>query len=176
MKLKEVRVSNPDISDIPGMVMEPAKMVGAFAVGVGVGNLATAPITDAIDRRFTGGGTRGAVKLAAATGLLTAIALLTEKAKNKPKKSENTPLLAAASIGAVSRLVITGIDDVMGRTNADFIDATVVVDGDEAMSGTIVRNNSFLQHQLPVSTASEAMAGYSSSFAKRSSFGNYMTS
>lgn len=169
MKLKDVRVTNPSLESLPGLIVQPAKMVGAFAVGSAVGSLATSPITDAIDRRLDTGAKRGAAKLAAATGVLTLVAFMSEKSKTKPK-NENAALLAAASVGAVSRLVITGLDDVMGRSPVDnFIEAEILDDeleGEgEAMSGTLLSGDYFAR--------TNEMSGSTAVFGNNS-FGSYL--
>lgn len=126
-RVKHVRVTNPSIQEIPGMMIQPAKTVAAFGVGAAVGNLALTPVTNAIDERLTENWQRGAAKLGAATAVLTLIAVATEKAKTKPR-SENKVLITAAGVGSVSRLITTGIDDLMGRSEADglVIDAEIV--------------------------------------------------
>lgn len=123
---KSVRVTNPSINELPGLMIQPAKTVAAFGVGAAVGNVALTPLTDAFDERLDEGWKRGAAKLATATTILTAIAVVTEKSKQKPR-SENKVLITAAGVGAVSRLITMGIDDLMGRNDAK---SDIVIDAD----------------------------------------------
>lgn len=177
MKAREVRVTNPDLGEIGVKIIQPAKVVAAFGVGVGIGNMATAPITDRIDDRFESGAARGAIKLGAATAVLTAIAIATEKTKTKAS-SDSKAMLAAASVGSVSRLIMTGIDDLTGRTKeVDYIDAEFVdgvpddepaqVEG-ESMNGTLLATDFF-------DNKTNSMSGTTNLFNSRS-FGAYLES
>ena len=165
-KLRSVRVSNP--ADIQGLVVEPAKTVGAFAIGATVGGFVTGPISDAIDDRIESAGTRGAVKLAAATLLLGGVALAAESATKK-SSSKHGPLIAAASVGACSGLIADGLRDLTGRgqVSADYIDVEAE-DSSEEMGSTVVDMNDF--RALPPATE---MSGFASSNFNRSAFASF---
>lgn len=174
MKARKVRVTNPSVEQLVVTIAQPAKVVGSFALGVGVGNFATAPLTDRIDGRFESGATRGAVKLAAATAALAAVAYVSEQGKSKPS-TDSRAMLAAASMGAVSRLVITGLDDITGRKQDETIvlDAEVVDDNDndeseEAMEGSLLTGDYF-------KNGDASMNGTAHLFTGRS-FGAYLES
>lgn len=151
VKTKNVRVTNPSINEIPGLMIQPAKTVAAFGVGAAVGNIALTPVTDAIDNRLDEGWKRGAAKLATATAILTAIAVATEKSKAKPR-SDTKVLITAAGVGGVSRLITTGIDDFMGRSaSSDIIDADFdEVDDDDAPEemGAVINASFFDNPQI----------------------------
>lgn len=173
MNARQVRVTNPSIEEVVVKIAQPAKVVGAFAAGVGLGNVVTAPLTDRIDQRWESGVTRGIVKLSTATACLAAIAYVTEQGKKKPS-TDTKAMLAAASMGSVSRMVITGIDDLMGRGEdaAPIIEAEIIEesgDDDEeaaAMNGSLLEGNFFNDQN---------MSGGSQLFASRP-FGAYLES
>lgn len=171
-RLKEVRVTNPGVADIPQMMLKPAKIVAGFGVGVAVGNVALSPVTDKIDDSLDSGLKRGSAKLLAATGILTAIAVITEKQKSKVK-GDSGAIIAAASIGSVSRLITTGIDDLMGRgaePSSIVIDADLVADNDEV---ALENKNMGVVLDAKFFDKPAEMSGATSLYAERS-FGAYM--
>lgn len=167
---RTVRVTNPiQASDVD--VMAATKQVGAFAAGAVAGGFVISPLIERIDERIEDERKRGAVKLAAAVGVLTGLSLVASQAKTS---SKNTPLVASAVTGSVSGLIASGIEDLRGRgvimveevqETASASDApqsgqsgTVLVDQRRrGMSGTVL---------LPGNTQQRAMAGIGGEFAE----------
>ena len=137
--LIKARVTNPS----PELVYDAGKAVVSFGVGAAVGGIASAPILDAIDDRVHNHLMRGLAKL----GVSTLVVATASWAVQKPSARALAPLLASAATGMVSRTIISGVDDLMGRgiTTITTIDVEPEAQAQPAMAGTLFHRESQVQ-------------------------------
>lgn len=158
-KIRQVRVTNPDVKEL---IFEPAKLVAAFGGGAVAGSFITQPIAGAVDERIESAAIRGIAKLATAALIMGGVAMVAESAKAKPS-SKNAPLVASATIGLASGLIYAGVADLTGR---NFIDTVEVLDAEvieptAAMNGTILSSEQLRALPEEMTTA-PSMSGWSS--------------